>query len=41
MNVSAPEFNLPPATSVELTAGELKVRLSGAQHLSVPLAWYP
>lgn len=41
MNISAPEFNLPKATSVSITAGTLTVELNDGRTLSVPLAWYP
>ncbi len=41
MNISAPEFNLPRATGVSITAGTLTVDLNDGRTLSVPLAWYP
>jgi hypothetical protein len=41
MNISAPEFNLPRATGVNITANTLTVELSDGRTLSAPLAWYP
>ncbi len=41
MNISAPEFNRPRATSVRVTQDTLSVELIDGRSLSVPLAWYP
>ena len=41
MNISAPEFNLPRATGVNITTDTLTVELTDGRTLSVPLAWYP
>jgi Protein of unknown function (DUF2442) len=41
MNISAPEFNLPRATSVSATPESLTIELSDGRTLTVPLAWYP
>ena len=41
MNISAPEFNLPRASSVRVSADTLTLDLSDGRTLSVPIAWYP
>ncbi len=41
MNISAPEFNRPHATSVRVSNDTLSVELTDGRSLSVPLAWYP
>ena len=41
MNISAPEFNRPRATSARVSNDTLSVELTDGRSLSVPLAWYP
>ena len=41
MNISAPEINLPRATSVHVTDDTLTVDLSDGRTVAVPSTWYP
>ena len=41
MSISAVEFEIPLAQSVNITEDTLQVDLSDGRTISVPLAWYP
>ena len=41
MRISAVEFEIPLAQSVNLTEDTVRVDLSDGRTISVPLAWYP
>lgn len=41
MSISAVEFEIPHAQSVNVTEDTLRVDLSDGRTISVPLAWYP
>ena len=41
MRISAVEFEIPLAQSVNVTQDTLRVDLSDGRTISVPLAWYP
>ncbi len=41
MSISAVEFEIPLAQSVNITEDTLRVDLSDGRTISVPLAWYP